>query len=274
MCLLSLVLTGSLVAQTTTEIATEEGNTVNTRPDSSSPAALKIIQNYITASGGYKNHLNIKSILAKGTITEANLTRSFELIETSEGLRHITYRWRKQGRDHVETMASNGSIVWSQQTAPKSIPAKVIKGAEAVHFINQFWFLNPALAAKKTDFVYAIQGSAKVFSRSTYLVIAYNPQNVRSWFYFDKETFLPIRWGGLGKVAGSEEYLDYRSTRFEYTDGVLRPKAIDLIVENDAFGTINFSSIQSNVEVDQENFELPVYESPVLRQKQTVEPVQ
>jgi len=106
-----------------------------------------------------------------------------------------------------------------------------------------------------------------VNGRSTHLIVAYNPDNVRSWFYFDKETFLPIRWGGISKVANVEEYADYRAIRFEAIADVMLPKAIDLLLENDVYGEIKFTSIEANVDIDESIFEMPEYESPVLRQK-------
>jgi hypothetical protein len=90
---------------------------------------------------------------------------------------------------------------------------------------------------------------------------------VPSWLYFDKETFLPIRWGGLGQVASIDEYLDFRALRFEGVSGVLYPKKIDLLVESNQFGTIQFTSISANESMNPNSFIMPEYESPVLRQK-------
>lgn len=237
------------------------------RPESSDPVCLKITQNYLTASGGIEAHSKMQSIKAKGVITEAGRIRDFELTETADGKRHIIYKWRDGGRNHIEVTGFDGATIWTQKLLPKADFAKVITNLEAVHFAHQFWFLHPGLRPDAKDYIYASQGSARVAGRSCYLIVAYGPDEVPSWLYFDKETFLPIRWGGLSKVADTEEYLDYKSIRFEAVSNVLYPKQIDLLVEDNQFGTVQFTSIQANVEIDPTIFQLPVYESPVLRQK-------
>lgn len=236
------------------------------RPAKSDASSLKIVKNYLTTSGRAAAHRKLKNIHASGTMKEAGKLKSFELYETATGKRWITYTWRHLGRNYSQTYATDGVTIWQQTNQPKEELAKKYGSKEAEHFAKQFWFLHPTLSPEAEDVVYEYQGTAKVASRGTYLVVAYDADNVRSWFYFDQETFLPIRWGGLGLVAGVEEYLDYRCSHYEAVEQVHLPKAIDLLVENTAYGQIQFTSIQANEYIDDTLFEMPKYESPVLRQ--------
>lgn len=267
-CFYASVPLSSANAQDTPELMNDRILSENKeRPKSSDPVSLKIIQNYLTASGGIEAHAKIQSIQARGVITEAGRIRNFEISETADGKRHITYKWRDGGRNFVESIGFDGTSVWIQKLLPKKDFAVEITGPDSVHFSHQFWFLHPAMRPNASDFIYVSQGSARVAGRSCHLVVAYSPDGVPSWLYFDKETFLPIRWGGLGKVASADEYLDFRAIRFEAVSGVLYPNQIDLLVETNQFGTIHFTSIQSNETIDPNLFKIPVFESPVLRQK-------
>lgn len=253
----------------TTESAIQATEPEVTRPEKSDPAALKIVKNYQVASGGLDTHASLRSLSIKGSITEAGETKNFELIETREGQRLITYRWKKLGRHYVETIASDGTDVWEQRTKPEKDFARTMKGPRATHFSHQYWFLQPALNPGENGFIYQLQGSAKILGRPCYIVLAWAPNNEKTWLYIDKETFLLLRWGGLGQVASATEYIDYRSTRFRPIHGVLMPSSIDLVFENDAFGTISIDSIEANIEANFSIFKMPVENSPVLRQQKS-----
>jgi len=99
------------------------------------------------------------------------------------------------------------------------------------------------------------------------VVVGYGEKDERSWFYFDQEKFLILRWGGLGQIAGVREYMDYRASRFQRVDGVLLPKTIDLLAENSAYGSITFESILTNQPIEPAHFNPPRSRIPLLRQR-------
>lgn len=260
-----------LNAQTATGAANDIPAESIQRPKTTDKASEQLIQNYLTVTGGKPAHIALRNIVATGTIKEAGKLKSFRLIETQDGKRHLTYTWKHLGRTYETVYSFDGAIAWRQERLPKKQHPESYSGAAATHFIRQRWLIQPFILPLKADYVFQYQGSAKVGGRPTHVVVGYGKQNERTWFYFDKEKSLVIRWGGLGSFAGVKDGLDYRATRFESVDGVLLPKQIDLLAEDAPFGTITFESIQTNQHIDPKSFYLPPSVIPTLRQR-TVQP--
>ena len=103
--------------------------------------------------------------------------------------------------------------------------------------------------------------------RPTHIVVGFGKKDERTWFYFDKEKFLLLRWGGYGLAAGKKEPMDYAASSFKKVSGVLLPSELSLIVEDGVFGRATFDSIEANVSLDQINFLIPGGTVPVLRQR-------
>lgn len=239
------------------------------RPERTDATSAKLIRNYLAASGGKAAHDSILNVRASGTVNEAGKTKTFTLVETRDGKRYLSYQWRHLGRDYHEIFVYDGLVTWQQQLKPKAGTAHTMSGTDAGHFAHQRWLLHPFVLPLSAKYVYKYQGKAPVKGRPAYIVVGYGPKNVRSWFYFDSETFLVTRYGGLGTIAGVKEYLDYRATHFDYRDGILLPETIELLAENDAFGTIQFEQIETNVTLDSSLFQMPPDRSPILRQRTT-----
>jgi len=250
----------------TLALETEPETTPVVRPEVSDATSLKLIQNYRTVTGGTNAHEKITNIVATGKIVEAGKIKSFVLIETNSGKRKITYTWRLLGRDYERIVAYDGEKVWSQEVRPKEQPAKVVEGQDALHFVNQRWCLQPLVDPRQDPFVFKYQGLSKVYGRPAYIVIGYGIDDERSWFYFDTDKFLLTRWGGLGTIAGVKEYLDYSAKKFSKVNGVLLPKEIDLLAENEKFGTITFDTTLANQKLGPDVFKMPPSKVPVLRQ--------
>ena len=89
------------------------------------------------------------------------------------------------------------------------------KGRAAVHFVNQRWFFHPFTPPLAANYVFEYAGTDTVAGRPAHMVVGYGPKNERSWFYFDQQTFLVTRWGGIGPVARGEAYLDYQAKGFK-----------------------------------------------------------
>lgn len=236
------------------------------RPDGSDKASGQLIQNFLTVTGGKASHQKIKNIVAEGTITEAGFIREFTAIETADGRRKITYRWRVLGRPHETIEAFDGERCWRKNILPKEDEAKNWAGRDASYFSHQRWFIQPFLKPLVSDYVFDYKGKSKVNGRPAHIVVGYGKANERSWFYFDKEKFLLTRWGGIGMAAGQEIYLDYRAKRFKSIDGIALPQELDLLIQDAAFGKISFDRIRINQPVPDTSFTAQVKESKTLRQ--------
>ncbi|PXA05004.1 hypothetical protein DDZ13_03290 [Coraliomargarita sinensis] len=239
------------------------------RPDTTDAASRQLIQNYLTVTGGADAHDTLRNVLARGSLTEAGRVKEFELIELQDGKRHLTLTWRHLGRDYKELFVFDGLKAWRQEVRPEMKDPEDYSGQEAIHFSNQRWLLQPFVLPTVADYTFQYQGAAKVGGRPCHVVVGYGKKDERSWFYFDQEKFLVLRWGGFGELAGVREYMDYRASKFKKTGGVLLPSEIDLLAENAAFGRIKFEEILPNQTIDQQIFNKPRNRTPVLRQRTT-----
>jgi hypothetical protein len=239
----------------------------HSRPEKSDAASTQLIQNYLTVTGGQAAHNRLRNVVASGVIEEAGRSKNFKLIETQDGKRHLTYWWRHLGRDYEEVYVFDGLQTWSQQKKPKLKDAEQLGGRQGAHFSHQRWLLQPFVLPSRANYVFKYQGTARTSGRLAHLVVGYGKQNERSWFYFDQEKSLLLRWGGIGLIAGGEEPLDYRSSRFKSVGDVLLPLEIDLLAEEAAFGQVTFERIEANQNLENIRFLMPERFSPVLRQR-------
>ncbi len=236
------------------------------RPKQTDKASKQLIKNCLAVSGGKQAYIDLQNVTATGTIVEAGKHKSFLLIETQGGPRQLTYTWKHLGRTYKTLYSFDGVHTWQQELLPKEKYPKPLGGPDALHFARQRWLIQPFVVPLKADYVFKYQGEAKVAGRPAYVVAAFGKNSKRSWFYFDKEKSLLTRWGGKGAIAGIEEYMDYRASRFATVNGVLLPKQIDLLAENSPFGTITFETITANQEIDAKIFYRPPSTIPTLRQ--------
>tara|TARA_B110000285_G_scaffold70655_1_gene81314 strand:- start:121 stop:951 length:831 start_codon:yes stop_codon:yes gene_type:complete len=253
-----------VVAQTETTVAPEVVAT--SRPQLTDTTSKQLIRNYLAVSGGKQAYINLQNVIATGSIVEAGKLKSFRLIETQDGRRQLTYTWKHLGRKYKTLYSFDGVHTWQQELLPQEQYPEPFSGRDAIHFARQHWLIQPFVVPLIADYAFKYQGMSKVAGRPAYIVTGYGNNNIRSWFYFDKEKHLLTRWGGIGTIAGIEEYMDYRATRFATVNGVLLPKQIELLAENSPFGTITFETFSANQPIDSKIFYMPASTVPTLRQ--------
>ncbi len=236
------------------------------RPAKDDRASSQLIENYLNTTGGKQAHTNTKIVLATGKKTQAGDIKKFRLIEMIDGRRHITYTWTVRGRPHEEIFSFDGINTWKQKTLPKKKSPVPFKGSEATYFSNQRWLIHPFTVPLRAKYTFKYDNNARVSGRPSHLVVGFGPNDERTWFYFDKVNYLITRWGGIGKIGGADEYLDFQATKFEYYGSILLPKEIDLIAEKSKYGTIHFDKIEINPNIDPNIFLIPPDTSPILKQ--------
>jgi hypothetical protein len=125
-CLLLLLLLVSTVhsnAQDNAEAEAQKARDLLRAP--SDKTSLQLLTNNTKVIGGASNHRNV---VATGTFDYSRDTKKFRLIETAEGNRHMTFKWRYMGRDFTETLVSirdpegDGPDTWREVT--KAMTAK------------------------------------------------------------------------------------------------------------------------------------------------------
>lgn len=237
------------------------------RPDKSDASSLQLISNFLKVTGGVDERDQLMNVVATGRIKESTLERRFELIETSDGKRYITYEWKHLGRAHRVVHVHDGLESWKQVIKPKKEEPLKYQGTEGRHFGQVLWLLPPFTLPRRADYVFQFQGSSKVKGRPAYLIKGFGEKNLPAWFYFDKESFLLTRWGGIGSVAGIDEYVDYQATKFRRVEDLIFPSEIDLVIENDVYGRVVFETIRTNQNLDEVSFFMPNTTVPTLRQR-------
>jgi hypothetical protein len=237
------------------------------RPNQSDTASSQLVQNFLKASGGAAGHEQIRNVVATGTIKISTLDRRFRLVETSDGRRHITYQWTHLGRPHKVVYAHDGVLTWKQEYLPKKKHPLQVGGSEGRHFGEVLWLLQPVTLPRKADFTFEYRGDSKVKGRPVHLVKGFGKNNRPMFLYFDKENFLITRWGGIGSIAGVDEYMDFQATRFRRVDGLIFPSEIEMVAEDDVYGRIVFETIETNQNLDDLSFFMPHSTIPMLRQR-------
>lgn len=230
-------------------------------------ASTQLIENYLTVTGGRKAHRALRNVVAEGRIKESTLERNFRLIETADGKRHLTYHWIHLGRKHRVVYAHDGLQTWTQVLEPEREEPTPYTGTRGRHFARQHWLLQPFTLPMRADYTFLYHGVAKVRGRSAHMIKGQGPQKADSWFYFDKEKSLLTRWGGLGRIGGTNVAMDYQATRFKSFSGILFPTRIDLLAEDAAFGELEFEQIQTNQKLQDISFRMPKSSIPTLRQR-------
>jgi len=259
-------ITAKDITPTQNNNAIEKKDIFEVRPKKTDQTSTKIIDNFLKASGGESAYANLRTLEVIGTVVEASQLKTFELIETIKGRRHLTYSWKHLGRNYKTLYAFDGVHIWKQELLPVESHPERLKGHSANHFARQCWLIQPFVIPRKASFAFRYQGKAKVSGRPAYLISGFGKNNHRSWFYFDEETFLLTRWGGKSELAGIEEYVDYRATEFTKVEDVLLPKKIDILAENSKFGTITIEKFTINQHIDPTIFYMPQNRIPTLRQ--------
>ncbi|MGB0744324.1 MAG: hypothetical protein ACPGSB_07340 [Opitutales bacterium] len=256
-------------SEATEQPLTEVANTAPPRPAASDGASLQLVQNYLTVTGGKEAHDRLLNVVATGTSKISTLQKRFQLVETQDGKRHLRYTWTLLGRQYEEVYVFDGLMGWKQKIKPELEDAVPYAdtSAEGMHFIHQRWLLQPFVLPSSADYVFKYQGGARVRGRPTHIVVGYGKKDERSWFYFDKEKFLLLRWGGIGSMAEVRVPIDYKAYRFKRVGGVLLPREIEMIAGGDVFGKIVFESFEVNQSIGDINFTMPPPTVPVLRQR-------
>lgn len=240
---------------------------VEPRPEQSDAASSQLLTNYLKVSGGADRHESLRNVVASGSIKESTLERRFNLVETSDGKRFIRYQWTHLGRPHEVTYAHDGLQSWKQELKPEKKHPVEIGGLKGHHFGEILWLIHPVTRPRSADFAFQYRGNAKVQERPAHLVRGFGKNNRPLWLYFDKESFLITRWGGLSLFGGTQEYKDYRATSFRRVDGLVFPSKIELLAENDAYGQIVIESLLTNQDLDGVSFLMPTTTTPTLRQR-------
>lgn len=237
------------------------------RPAVTDTASSQLIKNFLAVTGGQQAHVNLRNVVATGTIREGRNTKNFELVETHDGKRMLTLTWRLLGREYKDVFAFDGVKAWQQIRLPREQRVRSFGGQDGLHFSHQNWFIQPMVLPLKAAYVFKYEDAENVLGRPAHTIVGYGKNDERSWFCFDQETFLITRWGGIGKIANAKKRKDYQAIRFAKVDGVLLPKEITLLAAGKPYGEIKVDTIKANVDIDSKIFYAAPRVSPVLRQR-------
>jgi hypothetical protein len=93
----------------------------------------------------------------------------------------------------------------------------------------------------------------KRFGRPVYIVRHFSGGH----FYFDREKFLLVQWGGKSRFGGKSLPIDYRSTRFKRQGQILLPTKVLLTAEGTVLGTYEIDQVEVNAALAPGIFAVP-----------------
>ncbi|NBB79731.1 MAG: hypothetical protein GVY36_09840 [Verrucomicrobia bacterium] len=156
-------------------------------------------------------------------------------------------------QQYNHTVVSNGTRLRAKPLDNKQ--SHVIAGQYAElpfqHFRSNYLLLQPFTTARESQLGYRYSGSTRLplaEDKEVYEVINEAGQS----FLFDKESWLLLKWGSPGSLAGADVEIAYSTTSFKRWDGAIFPSQIKLIANGVAAGvyTIDHVSINGPYDLD------------------------
>lgn len=123
------------------------------------------------------------------------------------------------------------------------------------HFRDVFLLRQPVFDAGEREMGYRYAGSENRFERPVYIVRHASGRV----FYFDREKFLLVQWGGKSQVGGKTLRVDYRSSAFKRQDNILLPSKVLLTAERAVLGSYSIDQVEVDAAIDPDLWKVPEY---------------
>lgn len=153
------------------------------------------------------------------------------------------------------TVVSNGQQLRARELDYQDW--RVISGSygevSSQHFRSIFMFVQPFIRQSDKELGYEFKGIEKLKGRESYVL----RHRRNRYFYFDKEKFLLVQWGGRSELAGQSMHAYYRSAAFKRWDSIVFPSKVSIMGKNVELGHYIVESVEVNAPVDSNIFEVP-----------------
>lgn len=215
--------------------------------------AKEIVDTYIEKSGGFKAWDSITGTKIDATLEKDGVNIPMTIYHQADGKQAIEITLEEQ---QITQLAFNGSVYWTTDMATMQ---PVIANQETIDNVklSKNDFPSPLIHYMENEYKIAYLGEKKLDSITTFKVIlTKEPLRIKgekltdnSFYYFDTETYLPLKIESLkpnGKKATFYlgDYQEVQGISFPFT------------IKQDST-TVSIKNITLNPEVDPKIFEFP-----------------
>ncbi len=213
------------------------------------PKAKELMDNYVKKTGGQEAYKKIKNRISKGTISLAGQQGDLVAYQKAPNLMYM--KFELQGFGTFET-GTNGKIVWERNPVTG---AKLQTGSEKAKMLRTSAFdsdYNWQNYFKSVETV----GKVNVKGKPAYKVKMVDKSGNVSHRFFDMESGLVVKMiskvdSQLGEVETETFVSDYRKVG----DMLIAFRAVQNVLGQEV--DIQLKTIEHNVEVPEDRFELP-----------------
>jgi hypothetical protein len=260
---LALLVAGACLAQT----PAGDPNVDDPAPEQSDPNALKIVRNYLHARGGKAAILAIRDRVFRGEYRMGRSRKQIIGFAKAPNSARIELHEFVRGKTEEYWEGTDGEIAWRYEaTRPRAVPERLPSALER-EFIQRSAFYIPLVEPERYGLILQYRGTDSFRGRPVYLVKAYFRDGRRVFYYFDRKTFLLVRYGAREMVGGLPEDVDVVVTSMTRLGDALFPRNVEYIVQNQVFGEITLKDFEGNVGLDDDLFDMPETDETWIRSK-------
>ncbi|MEQ8473656.1 MAG: outer membrane lipoprotein-sorting protein [Marinoscillum sp.] len=222
----------------------------------------EIINNYIENTGGLENWKALKGIKMTAKLNQGGMEIPLEIVQTADGRTYT--KFSLQGTEIYQGVF-DGETLWSINF--QSMKAEKSDAETTENFkLNLNDFPDPFIDYKAKGYTAELLGTETIDGAETYKVklvkepIMVNGEEKEdiSYFYFDKEAFIPIAQDSEVK-QGPQAGVIQRITQsdFDEVEGLYFPFSMTQGVKDGPSQPISIDKIEVNPEVDDSVFKYP-----------------
>jgi hypothetical protein len=229
--------------------------------DEALPTAEKILDGYVTATGGLSAYEKIQNRVTKANmeITGAGITLSMTSYEARPNKSYIIVESDAIGK--IET-GTDGNVVWenSAMTGPQVKEGKERATMLRLSTFDRMIYWRNAFKSIECTGVETIEGTP------CYKVVGISDDGDEEVFFYDKETNLLVKSIMTVESAMGTVKMDLYPGNLEKVDGILLPKEIKYVgMGMERF--VRVSSIEQNVKLPSDRFALPAAIQAIVDKK-------
>lgn len=222
----------------------------------------EIINNYLENTGGVDNWKALKGIKMTAKVNMGSMELPLEIVYMADGRSYT--KFSAQGNDFFQAVY-DGEVLWNTNQLSMQ-PEKADAESTSNFKLNLNDFPDPFLGYKDKGYTVELIGEETVDGADTYklklvkepLMVNGEEQEDVSFYYFDKEAFIPIAQDNEIK-EGPQAGQIRRITQSDYdeVEGLYFPFSISDGLKDGPSQPIAIESIEVNPEVDANVFKFP-----------------
>jgi outer membrane lipoprotein-sorting protein len=212
----------------------------------------EVLKNHFEAIG-QKNLKGVKTLQATGNAVMMGMNNPFKMIIHRPDKVRISVEF--QGSQIIQ--AYDGHIAWMQNPMMGSSAPVVVSEAEAAGLIEASDIDGQLWKYKEKGHQLELNGSGDVDGKACYVLKLTKKSGKSDFYYLDKESYHILKLTTSTMMNGSETPVEVLMSNYKAIDGYMMAFNTEQKIGGQAFMTILFDEVKTNVEVDDEIFSKP-----------------